>query len=64
MTEYVEQLSEEFGDEPFTSHEACEVLGIEWMEFMERFVNLNQNSGDVQKVGRRGDESVYEVTIE
>lgn len=59
--EWVAELQSEFGEDSFTSGEACEVLDISWLAFMEAFVCLRQHSGRVQKTGRRGNESVYSV---
>lgn len=59
--EWVAELNDTFGDEAFTSHEACEVLAIEWIEFIDAFVALNENSGLVQRAENRGNQSTYRV---
>lgn len=59
--DHIEKLGDEFGNGRFTSMEACDILDIEWAEFMELFVDLNQKSGSIQKVGERDDESLYKV---
>lgn len=60
----IKQLKEEFGEGSFTSLEACEALGIEWIEFIDTFVALQKDSGKVQMVGSKNSKSLYQVIEE